>query len=49
MKETVMLYQCGVLQDDLVLSAKLIIWIGHCKEILKVMFLAIAFHQSKLL
>ena len=37
----------GVLQDNLVLSTKLIMWIGHCNQMRKLMFQAFALHWSK--
>ena len=37
-KETVVLRRWGVLQDNLVLSTELIMWIGHRKEIQKLTF-----------
>ena len=41
-KETVVLRRWGVLQDNLVLSTELIMWIGHRKEIEKLTFSALA-------
>ena len=36
----------GVLQDNLVLSTRLIMWVGHHKEIQKLTFRALALQQS---
>ena len=37
----------GVLQDKLVLSTRLIIWVGHYKEIQKLTFRALALRRSQ--
>lgn len=37
----------GVFQDDMVLSSELILQIGHRKDFPKLMFRALALHQSK--
>ena len=46
-KETVVLHRCGVLQDNMVLSTGLIMWIGHHKEIWKLTFQALALLRSE--
>ena len=37
-QEIAVLHRCGVLQDNFVLSTRLIMWIGHCKQIQKLTF-----------
>ena len=44
-EETVVLRRCRVLQDNLVLSTALIMWIGHRKEIRKLTFRALALRR----
>ena len=46
-KKTVVLCQCGVLQDNLVLSTGLIMRIGHRKEIRKLTFQALVLLRSE--
>ena len=47
-KETVMLRRRGVLQENLVLSTALIMWIGHRKEIQKLTFRALALSSERI-
>ena len=45
-KETVLLHQQGVFQDNLVLSTEFILLIGHYKEYPKLMFQALLLCKS---